>query len=191
MDGEGKEFYPLVIDIGANDGKRLSNSWTFIVENGWKGILVEPVPQSFEKMVDNYKQSAYQPTMGNFALSDTTGKQRMSIAGEDNMLSMFSPNEPITSDRLNIIEVDCITPQELFVTCNVKDVGVLSVDTEGHDLPIIRSMMNETEVRPQIIITETWPHLMYDTIEKHSLMLREGYTKILHCGENEIFYRSR
>ena len=185
MNGENKEFYPFVIDIGANDGKRLSNSWTFIIENAWEGILVEPVSESYNKILANYEGRDYQPAVEQVAISDNNDAKVLWVGGEDNMLSSF-----VQKASNNGILCNCMTPKELFDKYDVENVGVLSVDTEGHDFAIIWSMKKNTEVRPQIIITETWPHLYYDNIQKHSILFDEGYIRVLHCGENEIFYRS-
>lgn len=185
MNGEDTNFYPLVVDIGANDGKRLSNSWNLINDNGWNGVLVEPVAESYHRIIENYRGKEYVPLRVCVAISDKSEDKVLWMGGEDNMLSSF---EQASGGPAIICQ--CITPRELFDQYDVKNVGVLSVDTEGHDFTILRSMMKDTEVRPQIIITETWPHLYYDNIQKHSLLFNEGYMKVLHCGENEIFYRS-
>ena len=205
------ELHPFVVDIGANDGKRLSNSWNLIVENGWKGLLVEPTADLIPVIEKNYKEAyvshdkliSYTIVTGNqlkasfpqgscdgrsqivivnCAISNISGKKHLGMVGNDSMLYSFVVPASMW------LEVDCITPQELFGKCDAK-VGILSVDTEGHDFVILKSMFEETKVRPQIIITESWPALVYDNLNKQSLLSNEGYQKILHCGENEIFIR--
>jgi FkbM family methyltransferase len=186
INGDNIELCPFIIDIGANDGKRLSNSWNLIVENNWKGLLVEPIPELTSRIAENYKFSANldkDMQIVTSAVSNTSGRRTLYSAGEDYMLSSFVVPSSV------IVSVNCITPQELFDKYGVNKVGILSVDTEGHDFPILESMIKETKVRPQIIITESWPALVYDNINKQSLLCSEGYGKILHCGENEIFLR--
>ncbi|NBO23595.1 hypothetical protein EBU94_09705 [bacterium] len=43
-----------LLDVGANDGKTLSNSLLFI-ENGWKAHLFEPSNPTFQKLVELHK----------------------------------------------------------------------------------------------------------------------------------------
>lgn len=40
-----------VLDIGAGDGKTFSNSLA-LIERGWKGILIEPSPRAFAKLLE-------------------------------------------------------------------------------------------------------------------------------------------
>lgn len=39
------------IDIGANDGKKLSNTYLLEKEYKWKGICSEPLPQAFNELI--------------------------------------------------------------------------------------------------------------------------------------------
>jgi len=38
----------VFVDIGANDGVTISNTWYFEKELGWDGIAIEPIPQIYE-----------------------------------------------------------------------------------------------------------------------------------------------
>jgi len=39
------------IDIGANDGKTLSNTFLLEKQYNWKGICSEPLPSAFKKLI--------------------------------------------------------------------------------------------------------------------------------------------
>ena len=43
------------VDIGAHDGKFLSNSWRWVFQDHWSGVLVEADPSNFEKLADLYQ----------------------------------------------------------------------------------------------------------------------------------------
>lgn len=43
------------VDIGAHDGKFLSNSWRWVFQDHWSGVLVEADPSDFEKLADLYR----------------------------------------------------------------------------------------------------------------------------------------
>ena len=45
------------LDIGANDGITLSNSYFFEKELGWKGICFEPLKNAFQKLQNDLKIS--------------------------------------------------------------------------------------------------------------------------------------
>src|ERR1700759_4606419 len=44
------------IQVGSNDGKKNDPLNHYIRKNGWQGILVEPEPANFKKLVSNYSQ---------------------------------------------------------------------------------------------------------------------------------------
>ena len=61
FDGKKDGFY---IDIGANDGKTLSN--TLIFENlGWQGICVEPLPDVFEQLCKTRRCDCFNAAIAN------------------------------------------------------------------------------------------------------------------------------
>ena len=45
------------VDIGAHDGKDLSNTYRLETEYGWKGICVEPLEEEFKKCVESRPMS--------------------------------------------------------------------------------------------------------------------------------------
>jgi len=44
------------VDIGASDGKYLSNTWNLITNKTWKGLLIEGDLKRYNKLCDNYKK---------------------------------------------------------------------------------------------------------------------------------------
>ena len=75
------------IDIGANDGITLSNTYA-AAQRGWKGVMVEPSPSVFDKLVSNVqgtdvtciqaaisdRQGTYNPCRLLTSLSNTDGE---------------------------------------------------------------------------------------------------------------------
>jgi hypothetical protein len=47
--------HSIVCDVGASDGFIFSNSWRFVNEEGWSGILVEGDATTFQSLVECYK----------------------------------------------------------------------------------------------------------------------------------------
>lgn len=41
------------VEFGAYDGKSDSNTWNLIHNRGWKGVLIEPLPDAFQKLKKN------------------------------------------------------------------------------------------------------------------------------------------
>src|SRR6187401_1248386 len=43
------------LDIGANDGVTLSNTFALANDYGWTGLLVEASPKAYERLIKNYE----------------------------------------------------------------------------------------------------------------------------------------
>ena len=43
------------VEFGADDGKRLSNTWNLLTIKGWSGVLIEADKKKFVKLTENYK----------------------------------------------------------------------------------------------------------------------------------------
>jgi FkbM family methyltransferase len=67
----GSNFIGSVLDIGANDGKTISNSYIFI-ENGWLGVLIEAAKTPFNMLKSRY-ENVERVKIHNFALSEKDG----------------------------------------------------------------------------------------------------------------------
>ena len=68
-----------LLDIGAYDGTRLSNSWALACR-GWEGVCIEPNPSAFQTLLATY---AHQPNIAlvNAALS-VDGRTSLFYAGD-------------------------------------------------------------------------------------------------------------
>ncbi|MBX3490551.1 FkbM family methyltransferase [Parvibaculum sp.] len=138
----------IFVDIGANDGVTVSNSYRFEKELGWTGVAVEPLPSVFEKLKAN--RSCH---LVNGCVTPEGGKaQLVEIVGAPNMLSTLEThNRGLTARRLRHsrqrhgsatrnIEVDCHTFASLMDRFGIRSIDFLSVDTEGGELDILKSI---------------------------------------------------
>lgn len=139
----------IIVDIGA-DQRKGSNSWRLIKE-GWRGVLVEPVPRKVAKLQAEFK--------GDFAVimaavSDFCGKGKLYLSEKDSYHSLCADWLP-EHHTGKTLTVDVITLAKLLQTCRVpKRFGILDVDTEGNDPKVITPLLNETDWRPDVIIVE-------------------------------------
>lgn len=145
------------VDIGANDGIQWSN--TYILENtyNWNGICIEPHPSIFKALISNRSCECL-----NIAISDTEEEADFfTIEGtwEANMLSGLIKNydsrhwNRITEEykRYNGIprteKVKVLQLQTVLDKKNIKKIDYLSVDTEGSEVSILKSIdFNKVEV---------------------------------------------
>ncbi len=139
----------VFVEIGAHNGISFSNT-KFFEELGWKGICIEPIPEVFEELRNNRTCICVQG-----CVSDFTGKDVfLKLEGEPEMLSgLISKYDPRHLERVNkevltrsfgeepqIIEVECYLLNELLEENSFFHVDYLSIDTEGGELDILKTI---------------------------------------------------
>ena len=163
----------IFIQIGSNEGVMRSDPLcSLILKNRWKGVLIEPVPRIFEKLKKNYEGHP-QLHFENVAISDTrktcdfyvideTFKPHLkNKAGElwgDRVSSLekkhlFKLKEGLTEEKVNTIQVQCVTLQDIVDKYELDHVDVLHMDTEGHDAIILKSI-DFNKIKPKVIVFE-------------------------------------
>ena len=135
----GKDFKGLVLDIGANDGITLSNS-RLLIESGWDGVLVEPSPKAYAKLLENKPKTNSQVIALNYAIGlkeeetflfesaidkdrFTAVKDFPSFATEEvtkiNLVPFlfFSMKSTFVLSVLNASEIAVLLPLEITICC--------------------------------------------------------------------------
>lgn len=139
----------VFVDVGAWDGVCFSNTLFFEKEREWKGIHIEPLPDKFADLVKNRPNSINL----NLAISDSEGEgEFLAITGNTGMLSGLTSNyderhiqriERETKElntETKTIQVKMRRLDSIFKEYNVKRVNYLSIDAEGSEMNIIRSI---------------------------------------------------
>ncbi len=145
----------ILVDIGAHDGICGSNSRE-LLEQGWRGLLVEPLPAVFARLTENSRGLRH-VRLVNAACGDRDGIGTIRIGkdGPDGQMGSLS-NDPNIIENLTeeSVDVPVQTLKTLLDSNGIPDdFGVLLVDTEGWDLTVLEGL-RETPARPRIILTE-------------------------------------
>jgi len=164
-----------VVDVGANDGFYSSNSYPFIAR-GWRALLIEPNPGAFGKARRLHKKREH-VTLVNSACSDHDGiLELQTFAWDDDggshsalRLDAGSPDASSTPGERFQVKVHRL--DALLTEFRIpREFGLLTIDTEGHDLHVLRGA-NLACFRPHVIITGSNP----DDEEKFALLRDNGY----------------
>lgn len=169
------------VDIGAHDGETGSNSLFF--ENiGWQGVCFEPIPEVYEKLVSKRKCTTYQA-----AVSATNGTAEFFVLkGHSEALSgLVGEYHPNHIQRINqeieqhpqefeYLQVQTVKFDEVI---DRHDIDILSVDTEGSEASILRSI-NFSLYKIKAITVE----VNYGTEEIDSILIPEGFTPVQILG---------
>lgn len=164
------------IDIGANDGKTLSNTFLLEKKYNWKGICSEPLPSAFKKLI-----KCRNVICDNNAVFSKSG---LSLKfSESNLYSgitnFIDRHEEVKKN--NQIIVKTITLQSLLDNYNApKIIQYFSLDTEGTELEILKSV--DFSKYTFLYINLEHNYIEPRRTEIRTLLLNNGY---LYKGENQ------
>lgn len=177
------------VDIGANDGVKLSNTLHF--ENkGWNGLAIEPHPKIYKKLISNRNCTCL-----NLGITSEKGtKIFRSIDGPVNMLSGFvdlydKRHDERISHEINLhggkyedIEVPCNSLHGILEVHNIKHIDFLSIDVEGAELEILRTL-DFKRVNVSVITVEN----NYKDFRIPRLLQKSGFRIIAMIGDDNVF----
>jgi FkbM family methyltransferase len=157
-----KQFKGRFIDIGANDGKTLSNTY-WCALNGWKGVCIEPSEEAFNRLVINHADTSVKCFQ--FAIGNETAKVKFFHSGEHlgvGDVSLLSTTKQAELQRWNGSknqfteqEVDSITWYDFHeLPYQYPKYDLISIDAEGCDWDILQQI-NLTETGCKMLIIET------------------------------------
>ncbi len=176
------------LDIGANDGKTLSNTYALYLA-GSDGYCVEASPKAFNILKENCPNA----TLINTAIGTYNGTITLYESGEllgEGDTSLVSSTKEGELERwkpLNMkftkIAVPCITFERLIEDYNIKEVDFLSIDIEGMELDVLPQIdFNKLGIKLACIEWNSKDKDKYDAI-----MLPQGF-RIIHTNPENLIY---
>lgn len=190
----------VIIDIGAYDGVRFSNSLVF-KQLGWKCICIEPLPHVFAELKKNRPDCIC--IQG--CISDKEDiDQFLAIKGGCEMLSgLTSTYDPrhiqrayyeIAQNRASyqIIPVQCYKLETLLNAYGITHIDILSLDTEGSEHAILKSIDFDRFSIDVICIEDNYgdQELMNFLIEKGFVLLT-SIAMDAHSIERDLIFRNK
>lgn len=176
------------LDIGANDGKTLSNSYAFYLA-GSEGVCVEASPKAFNLLSENQKNSILiNAAIGTYDGSITLYESGELLGGGDtSLVSSTIECELKRWCSINMqfepILVRCITFDTLIKECGVNKFDFLTIDIEGMELDVLPQInFNKLCVKLACIEWNSKEKEKYD-----SIMLPQGF-HIIHTNAENLIY---
>jgi FkbM family methyltransferase len=143
----------LFMDIGAHDGVTINNTLYFEKNNNWKGTNVEPIKNVYDKLVINRPNSlnincAVDNYNGTAEFICNTGYTEM-LSGLKNNYDQRHLNRMVNElkqmgGNSEIIMVDVKTIESICNEHNIKNINYLSIDVEGGEFNVIKSINFDT-----------------------------------------------
>lgn len=139
---------------------------------GWNGTIVEPIKKFIDKLpqLDNVQYL-------NYAIDTERGTRDMylfadEIAEADQDFHGMSSLYHKHGDKQYRLQVNTITYKDLLYLTGYKELELLKIDTEGHDLIILKEALRQGNPIPQRIIVE---HKHVDADEMLEVLHHFGY----------------
>jgi FkbM family methyltransferase len=161
--------------IGAMDGISFDDFHSFVRSYRWSGLLVEPIPEQFRRLVSNYTTVGCSPDnrYENSAVAEHNGTTQMLTINQEavddgkvhacfgGMSAIYPPRNGLASDLDaetvrqfgQLIEVPCMTLQTLLAKHQILAFDIFCIDAEGWDLKILRQL-DFSVWRPKLIRIE-------------------------------------
>ncbi len=205
----------LLIEVGANDGYCCDRMWNFILKNDPNAVLVEPLPDYFEALKNNYKHLK-NIKFENLAISDSVGETTMFYIPREEIVnenvrfrmdntphlwkehwagglgSFYKDKNMLGDPNLKEFQKEvAVEVQTIDYILEKHDVAsykniVMQTDCEGHDLVILNSFPF-SKIEPKIYCTEIYGYTRYP--ESHPRYGKEVgmYSKEDEARARELF----
>jgi len=134
------------LDIGAHDGESYSNTLYLEKELDWSGVCVEPHPDAYDRL-----QRLRNCTCIQAAVAPEARTQKfLRVVGQGEMLSGLQSthfDEDLvykyaeeSGSEVHLIDVNCMTPEEISTKAGLKTFHYVNIDTEGGELDILKML---------------------------------------------------
>jgi FkbM family methyltransferase len=178
------------VQVGAYDGMTNDVLADFIRRGKLRGLLVEPQPEVFARLVENNRGNpglAFENTAVGAASGAATfyrvKAEYEHLVDRSRQMSGFSPDVILKHYRhavpdpqvvLETISVPSMPLESLLAKHGLDTPDVLQIDTEGHDYAILREL-DFAKLRPAIICYETAHLSREDKVKSYELLIRNDY----------------
>jgi FkbM family methyltransferase len=184
----------IYVDVGCYHPVKYSNTYK-LHRHGWRGVNID---------LDSVKIQAFRwcrPRDANIvaAISETEGTLPLWSAG---FYSLTSTLDPATAGRLKknphgqgrVREVKTSTLTQILDQTEFRnlEIDVLSVDVEGHELSVLKSL-DFNRYLPKILIVESHKRSLEEVMESdlYQFIKQHGYTLFNWTGPSLLFIHPR
>jgi FkbM family methyltransferase len=177
----------LYVEIGCASPVRLSNSYFFEKELAWKGVCIDARKAACEEFAKvrsaKVVNAAIGPVRGKSVFMDfglLAGLVRFMGAHEHDTIEKFTTDR----SKVNAYWVDVVPFADIRATIPAVRIDLLMIDTEGAELPILKSM--ETMLKDfSVVMTES--NTKATRLEVEDYVTGQGFVKYRTVGMDDIF----
>ncbi len=181
------------VEVGANDGLKQTNTLYFEKNYGWRGLLIEPVPD----LADQCRTNRPNCIVENVALVSSDFEHESVTLRYCNLMSVVAgamksqdeENEHIRKGCAvqNVetydIEVKVATLSQILDKHNYTDIDLLSLDVEGYEANVLNGLDLERHGPAYILVEARYR----EDVER---VLHPRYESIAQFTEHDVLYRT-
>ena len=142
----------VVVEMGGLDGRTYSNSWFFQYALNWRALLVEALPDNYEKMLVNRPDATnvFGAICPGKSITFLTGRDPATGGGAKDMSE--GHQKTWTNENSTLVEVPCMLMPAVFKKHGIKHVDLFILDVEGGELTVLETF--DWKVRINIFVVE-------------------------------------
>lgn len=181
------------LDIGAHDGMSFSNTYFFEKDLGWKGICFEPLPHLFAKLKEcrdcvciNACVSSQEGTVP-FLHLDSCDEMLSGMCGtyDGRQLQIVMNDIASLGGECKVLQLPSVNINKVLKEHQVTHVDFLSLDTEGSELEILKSI-DFSQVTIDVITVEN----NFSESHVQEFLEARGYMLITRLHVDDVYIRS-
>lgn len=188
---------PTYLDIGVYDPTYSNNTYFFYL-NGGRGVCIEPNPDMF-RLIQKKRPKDISLNVGISSVANSSADYYVMTSKFLNTFSKEEAEQCANNKTLQtpqkieqVIKIPLITINSILEECFPEGVDILSVDTEGYDLGILKSL-DFVKYHPKVIVVETLRHDENGNLQKspeiNAFVEAQGYSFYADTRVNTIFVK--
>jgi FkbM family methyltransferase len=148
-----------LVQVGANAGRDDDPIRPYLLNHPWRGLLIEPQPEVFEKLKANYAGLEDRLSFENVAISSNPEPLKLyrlpSGATPSDSIVSFDPKiiakqSGVKPENMVAISVPTARLDDILLKHQLTQLDVLLLDTEGYDWDVLQTL-DLTSTRPLLI----------------------------------------
>lgn len=179
----------VFLQIGSNDGRENDPLRPLVLAQGWRGVLVEPLPEPFRRLTETYDgveglrllRAAVADVDGTVPIygveprpDDPSWVDQIGSLDREVVLSHWRAVPDLRS-RLTATEVRAVRLGTLVSECELRRIDLMHTDVEGFDHHVLRQIDFAAPWAPRHLLYEHKHLTAVDAGDVESLLRRHGY----------------